>query len=502
MTDTGAWQRTSPLAALFFLARLIRIIAKNAWQALAPLAALLFASQGNLFDKLAFVATAAVIGSIAFSVLQYWFFRFRITPDAVLIREGVFRKKQTDIKFRRIQGINTAQNVIYRPLGLVNVSFDTAGSSGSEGALPAVRNALAAELHSRIAERRRVVVETGDAAPAADERGEPLLQLDWRDMFRIGLSDRRVLVVLAVLGPLFEQMGDETEQLIDAYAARAVAALAALDRATGALVIIGLVLAVATLLATASVAAAFLRFHRFRLTEQNGRLETVGGLLTRHTNAMDISKIQVLRLQQGALLRAFGRFRAVLRQATSSGKQAEGKSMVLPIIRPQFVPTLTGVAFEPGTMGLDLDPRSGRFRRISPYYLRPRIALFGLLPAVAGTLFAWPSLGVGSFALLLWVPAVAGIAYLVWRRFGVQFDEESLVHRSGFIGFRLDAFLFRKAQRVTVSQSWLQRRRGLGGLHIHLASGSVRLRYIDYALACALRDHILFKVESSDRSWF
>lgn len=472
---------------------------KNAWQSFAPFAAFLFAYQGGIVNKLLLVGIALVVLSLTIAFLEYWFFRYKITDDAVLIREGVFQKKQLDIKFRRIQGISTQQNIVYRLLNLVTVSFDTAGSSGSEGALPAIRHALAEQLQSRIASTEvEVSPEQIDLPPAVNV---PLLTLDWRDMIRIGLSDRRALIVLAVLGPLYEQLGDAGEQIIEEYALRAAASLGGISVATGIVIVVALLLATALLLGLVSVIAAFLRYFRFELHARGGRLQTIGGLLTRHTSAMDVSKVQVLEVRQSMLLRLFGRWHAKLEQATSSGKQRDSKSIVVPIMAPSFVPTLTELAFAPELHDVSLDPKDARFQRISAYYMSARILIFGLLPAAAACFFAWPTLGIGSLLLLLWLPFFALLVFAVWRRYGFQWNEEGLVLRSGFIGFRLDVFLFRKVQRVTVSQSLLQERRNLAAVRIYLASGSVRLTYIDHALARQLRDHILFKVETSQRSW-
>lgn len=476
------------------------MLVQNAWQAFAPMAALLFAYQGDLMSKLVAAGILLGVGSVFVSLLQYWFFRYRITGESVLIRTGVIQKKQLDIKFTRIQGINTAQNIIYRPLGLVNVSFDTAGSSGSEGTLPAIRAQLAEQLHSRIA---AVESEAPASEAVVDSLPDPvLLQLDWRDMLRIGLSDRRALVVLAVLGPLFEQMGDAGERIISEYALKAASRLEQFGAMTGVLIVVALVVAVIVVLAVASIVAAFLRYHGFVLTQRGDRLQTVGGLLTQHTNSMDVSKIQLLNLKQSMLLRLFGRWRAVMRQATSSGKQSAAKSMVLPVIEPAFGPQLLPLAYGDELAGLDLDPRSPQFSPISAYYLRPRIIMYGVLPAVFLMLVLWPNIGTTALLALLWPLLVALAVFLIWRRYGFQVHDNGLVHRSGFVGFDLEVFVFRKVQRVTVSQSWLQRRKGLAGMRIYLASGSVRLRYIDHALACRLRDHILYAVETSRQRWY
>ena len=62
--DPGSWRRTSPLAILFFLGKLLRDIVKNAWQSLAPIAALLIASSGNIVDRLMIGAGVALIDEI------------------------------------------------------------------------------------------------------------------------------------------------------------------------------------------------------------------------------------------------------------------------------------------------------------------------------------------------------------------------------------------------------------------------------------------------------
>ena len=69
------------------------------------------------------------------------------------------------------------------------------------------------------------------------------------------------------------------------------------------------------------------------------------------------------------------------------------------------------------------------------------------------------------------------------------------------MGFRTVSLLFRKVQRVTVTQSRYQRRKNLASLRMHMASGSVRVPYIDHATAQQLRDYILYRVESSQKAW-
>ena len=76
-----------------------------------------------------------------------------------------------------------------------------------------------------------------------------------------------------------------------------------------------------------------------------------------------------------------------------------------------------------------------------------------------------------------------------------------MVLRKGFIGYQTSAFLYRKVQRISVTQTLFQERKGLATIRFFLASGSLRIPYVDFQMAKDLRDYILYKVESSQRPW-
>jgi len=484
---------------LFFIGRILRLIAKNAWQSLAPLFALAVTYQGDLVSKIILAGSAFAIVVIAASVLSYWFFRYQLHDDSILIRQGVFKKKQLDIKFERIQGINTQQNVIYRYLGLVTVTFDTAGSAGSEGNLPAVTEAFAKSLRSQISVggHSDTSEETNEAIP-----GTPLVHLDWRDMVRIGLADRRALLIFAVAGPLFERFEENAERAIAETVATAAGFGLEIDTSNGIWIAIAAVLILIVLLLLLSIGAAFLRFHDFQLFLDRRTLRSHGGLLTRHEHSMDLGKIQTLRLQQGIVQRWLGRYRMTARQAMSKGgMEAKKRYFDIPVVTGTLADQLRAQLLAPEGGVLTQDPRSDQFAPVSPYYMRSRILFIGVLPALIATLVIWQELGAYSLAFLLWIPAVAALVYRNWRRAGYLHDDNEIVRRSGLLGFRTVGLLFRKVQRVSVTQSRYQRRKKLASLRMYMASGSVRVPYIDHAIANRLRDYILYKVESSEKAW-
>jgi len=496
--EVGGWHRTSPFAILFFIGRILRLITKNAWQSLAPLFALAVTYQGDMVSKIILAGSAFAIVVTAASILSYWFFRYQLLDDSILIRQGVIKKKQLDIKFERIQGINTQQNIVYRYLGLVTVTFDTAGSAGSEGNLPAVTRAFAESLRDQISGNSDVE-ESDDSAD--EPKGDALVHLDWRDMVRIGLADRRALLIFAVAGPLFERLEENAEQAVTDVITTAAGYGLQIDTSNGVWIGIAAVLILIVLLLLLSIGAAFLRFHDFQLFLDRSTLRSHGGLLTRHEHSMDLGKIQTLRLQQGIVQRWLGRFRMTARQAVSGGREGKKKIFDIPVVTAELADELRGRLLGPESGALTQDPRSDQFVPVSPYYMRSRILFIGVFPALIATLVIWPELGALSLTILLWIPAVTALAYRNWRRAGYLHNDNELVRRSGLLGYRTVGLLFRKIQRVSVAQSPYQRRKNLASLRMYMASGSVRVPYIDHATANQLRDYILYKVESSDKAW-
>ena len=496
-TDRKRWQRTSPLAAIFYAGKVFEAIARNAVQSLAPLVAFLVASEGPIVKRIVIGASIFLVFVAVTSLLRYWFFRYSITGNSILIREGVFRKKQLDIKFDRIQAIDTEQNVLYRALGLITMKFDTAGSARQEGYLPAIRNAVADTLRERI---RRAKPGGHALEEPADEEALEVLRLETGDMFRIGLSSNRALLVLVLLGPVIEQVESRVGNAIQERglddALERVAAAADIDVLIPVLIIVGALV----LLVFASIIGAFLRYHGFTLAWDKDVLRSRGGLFTRHEQSISRKKIQAFEATQNALLRLFGRFRLRARRA-SSGKPGGDRDLTIPVSDDATTATLAAAIFEREFPGANLRPTASGFQPISVRYIRSRVLLTGVVPALLLALPLTAIAGVAGLAPLAWIPVNALLAWQVYRRYGFICTGDGLVLRRGFAGYRLSAFLHRKVQRISVTQSPGQRRKGLATIRFYLASGTLKLPYVDFGLAKGLRDHVLYRVESSQLAW-
>ncbi len=545
------WRRPSPFAIVFFVGRTVRNFARSLIQLIATFGALWVLIDRN--PAIILVIPFGIAAIIAGGVLQYWFFRFRLEEDRILIRQGVFRKTALDLPFDRVQGINVERSPVDRILGLVTVSLDTAGSVTAEGQLPSVHTDLADWLRARVGAGRpgRSADAAGDEHPAGvvapagagrvGARGEVVLQLTAGDIIRIGLANRNIVLAAAFLGLLGEvlQIGEDA---VESAMESAEAAFQAADEIVRTLLVVGFVLAGLTLVLGVAIGGAFLRHHDFTLWRERTAFRSRAGLLTQREVVVETAKIQQLTLSQNLLLRLFRGFRLrALPAALLPGQGVEGAGMGMaevlevPFLRDRKAEELRSRVFGSEGGSLTLLPRSRGFVRVSPHYIRAlalRISITAalvsapllapLLAAHAGTYladsagallgksFLAPLLGGGAagaaaLGMFLWwlvlIPPAALVAWQRWRHQAYLHDDDGLASRSGFFGRKVDAFLFRKAQSVAVRQSPIQRRKGLATLQVQLACGQVAVPYMDHGTACRLRDHMLYRAESSRRRW-
>ena len=412
------------------------------------------------------------------------------------------------------------------------MSLDTAGTATAEGQLPAVTSELADDLRARIRASRpaRAADEAGaddiqavsaDGAtretPERRERtesaGQVLLKFTAGDIVRIGFANRNLVLAAAFLG-IFGQSLDFAEDAIRPIVESAEEALASAGALVQTLVVIGFVLVGLAIV----LFGAFLRYHGFTLWREGTAYRTRAGLLTQREVVVETAKIQQLTLSHNLVMRLFRRHRLKALPAALLPNQGGGDALGLQIAEVLEVPLLDAPQGEDlrarifGREGhaLTLLPQSPAFRRVSPHYIRALTLRISLISALFAATFLTPFLagmGVDNVALgvfLGWlasIPLAALIAWLRWRRQGYLHDDDGLASRSGFLGRKVDAFLFRKAQSVAVKQSPLQRRKGLATLHIQLACGQLSIPYMDHGVASRLQDYMLYRVESSRRRW-
>ena len=517
--DFGRWRRTTPFAIVFFIRDTISQI--NMWgQLLASfgLAALLVRAR-PLLGK---VLPAAILLVVVVAVLRYWFFRFRLGEDRILIRKGVLRKTSIDLPLERVQGINIERSLTDRVLGLVTIMVDTAGSDGVEARIPSVHAAFADQLRAKVGVARG----EGPAGPAdgedsadvpseaqatdprdsAESPQEVIMKLHAGDMVRIGLQPVAGFLLSVIVIVFARDPRDMLRYLAGQYGILEPIGREQVppDYATGLADVIfraGIAAGVVTLIAAGGIYGAFKTYYGFTLFRERDAYRTRGGLFSLKEVVVQSVKIQQFTLSQNLLARWFRRFRLSIHPASD-----DIDVLVVPLLGARMAEALRTEVFGREGRGLTLLPQHRSLVRVSRQYIRARALKIGIAPAVVvpalGLPIAGPSAGWAEFSVI-WILACLLVCGLIalqgWRQLGYVYDDDGMAIRSGFVERKVDALLFRKAQSVKVTRSPLQRRKGLATLEVALASEVLKVPYIDHSLACRLRDYILYKTETNHR---
>jgi len=463
-------------------------------------------------DQLYWIVRAAVVLAVlgvGYAILSYLRFRYRITDDRVLMRQGVLQREELDIEFQRVQNITIKEPFYMRPLGLSVLNIDTAGSGEKEISIAGIRHDLALSLRDQILGGERS--ESPELTDQQINNGKTglLVALSRRDVLIYGLTANFTWWILVAIGAVFGS--DEiAERLVGWLEARfSVTDMVLYLQNEGGtlllgLVIFGLVLLGLMLLPLLSILGAVFRYDGYRLSVDGETYRKSSGFLTRFDDSLKQHKIQALIWKQNAIALYFKRISIHLRQASAgsgveSGQLPSGlkSTFLVPALQPALANELSGEFFP------DCRPDQAIYSPVD----RRRFTVFNmavpLLPITLAILI--PALLV-SWKFLLVIPVFVGIIFLItnrcWQKVGYGVVGGYGFVRHGFIGTQTTIFPLFKIQRIDVRQTPIQHRKGLAHLTIHLASHSVKVPYISVEDANRFRDLAVYCAESSQTAWY
>ena len=508
--EKTSWQRTSPVAVVFFLLSSARQVISNGLPAIAVVIATFASASATgkswMLTGLLGLALLTAVGAIA----QWVRFRFCVVNDKVLVRSGVFQHEELIVEFGRIQNISIREPIYMRPFGLALFSIDTAGSGQKEIVLGGIKQDVALQLRDTILTRARP-----DTSSPTEESEDPadkslLLSRNVKDIVIYGLTVNFALWVVVAVGAFFGAF-DAAENFFTWLGnyIQFEDIKAAVEQAGGligaALITILALFLIFLLLPLISVAGALVRHYDYRLRVEGETYRKNSGLLTRHDESMKRHKIQAMVLRQNFVARFFKRTNMQLRIASAGSGIENGQlptgpktTFLVPALNDDELSELIP-EFLPGC-----EYNNVQFSRINRRRFSLVVLGWSVLPplllvtTILSTLISW------MFLLLL--PVVLAFAWVlvsqVWKKSGYGVVGDYGFIRHGFLGAEITIFPLFKVQRVDIRQTPGQRRKKLAHLAIHLASHSLKISYVDERDAKQFRDMALYHVESSNRAWY
>ena len=453
--DAAPEQRLHPWSWLFVLLMQLR-------QGLVPLIALVVFGQRGDRDEfwLSIGPVIAVVVLVAYSVLQYLTYRYRIGATAITVRSGVFARNRREIPFARIHNVVVHQNPLHRLFGVAELKLESAGGNRPEAEMRVLK------LDQALALERLV---------------------------RIGLlSNRGWVVVVALLGAMLQLFPrGSVSDVIEAGGRQAFGYASHLHPGMW-LWAIAAVLAVAgfwVLLRVLSVVLALLRYYGFRLSEHERRLTVASGLLTRMRTSVARRRIQAWTLRETALQRWFQRRQ--LRIDIAAGNPGEGERRDLRELAPLATPAVCDGLVQHLLPHLQWPPA-----RWQPVQRR------GWWRLCLGALCVVPLLSAGAIwyggpwgaLLLLWLPWSAFRAHRQMDRIGYHLDDDYVAVRGGWWQRWWRFAELDKLQALRLTRSPLDRRLGTASVWLDTAGAGMGtplvLQYLPEAEARAVYEQL------------
>jgi putative membrane protein len=491
-------QRQSIWAIIFIVLKYLRKLVGQIWPILL---AFFLGKSNNRFDTFELLLSGLGIFGMVSSIISYFRYYYYIAEGELVIESGIFKKVKLNLPFERIQSINFNQSVLHQVLGVTAVDIESAGSDQKEMQIDALDMETANALRTLLLQKRAIAISNMDDDSTLDgsesinvmEEEEVVLQLDTKDLIRVGLAQNHLKpigLIFSLLGSIFVYGYTLDLDPIDIFKELIgnLNSFTLLEEVLWILILI-------PLMVLYSIVTTVLRHYKLKFWRSGNRFHVTEGLFNkRQFSALD-RKIQVLSWGQNPFERMLGFFRISFRQARSGNKKSEKMQISIPgcdAVRVEYVKDSW------------LGKASGQFDETFPvsfHYFRRSAIYSSVFFAVLLTVFIFFKVGPGCILVpFIWILSI----YLQWKEYKKKkygFNGKEVYIGGGMLGFKHSILPVYKVQNLKIMQNAYQWRRDLATLVIFTAGGAVSIPYISHTNAKGLLDKLVCAVETSRKSW-
>ena len=492
-------QRQSPVAIFTILYTFIYRLFSMFWIILVPL--VVGGDRGSIFEmSISSIVIAISSITVVMAILSYFKYYYFIDEDSFNIQKGVLSKTKVNLPFERIQNINFEQKIIHRLFGVVSLQIDSAGSSGSEIKIDALPKHQAEAIRDYILEQKREItasaIADGEIPLATQEVIEKtpdklILGLNIVDLIKVGVSQNHIRTAFIIVGIGWGLM-DNVEDIFKVNFMDLI--FDNLNFISDTFLAPLIFLLIVSFFIT--LGRTVLRHFNLRFYQSQEGFKVNSGLLTRHEVSLRREKVQIIQWTTNPLRRLFKIFTLDIKQAVAGVVANRNQKAEVPGCYQHQVDTVLDSCFP------DLKEDNFKEHSIDFSYVVRSFLYLGLIPMLAFMsiyFFSWKInfliAGIGFPALVLF------FLWLYHRKYKVAIGEEYIKITKGTIGTSNAVLPYYKVQAIEIVQTIYQRRKGLANVSIHTANGTLSIPYFDLAKAQALRNYVLYKVESSDEAW-
>lgn len=474
--------RKQPVQAVILaLLKAITSVLKTIWPFLL---AYVFSTRRQENDKgngVWLVITLGIAGfTIVYNLLGFFFHRYLIRNNELIIKKGFFIKKETVIPFQKIQAVHLERDWLQRLLNIARVSFDTPGAKHTEETI-FLEFPVATALRKEVIGNKlsHTVSETSDEAPV------PVITLSAKDLFKLGISANFMKALIVLLAFVFSRLDDisgitgksswDWVEWVETKTAGGSVALIASG-----------IISLLILSVIISFVLVLLKYGNFSLSQSAKGFHIRSGLINVREKLVPFKKVQLISWEANWIRRYIPYYLCHF-HIIGDHEISEKWRIAVPVTRLSFFPILLH-HYHPQL------PKSTEGLFMSKAYF-VRQVLYAAVAVGLCVLISW---------LLGWHQAYwLGLVFPVWilragfhrKNFSASISAEAIQVNHSIFSKSHILLRWDKVVSVSVKQSIFQRSRMLATVILYTGGGKMKLPYIKYSEACQVRDYALYKTE-------
>ena len=481
-------QRQSPAAIFILILKSAVDLLKGIW----PFVLVYIFRDKKQGAVLVFVSILLcfIVLAIVGALVRYWFYKFYVDNDNLVIQSGWLKKKTLTVPLKNILAVHLEQSIWQRVLQVVKLSIDSAGSEKTEVKIDALSVKKAEQIKALLLSNVHSVREE-----QTEEKIERNMrtQLSAGDLFKFSLTSNHLETFFILVGLSLNFLNDIKDVFnIDSWGVMETYAMRMAGQTAMAVSI--LVIAVAIISIVFSILRTLLKFFNYTIEEMPHGWKVSFGLTNHQQKIIPSNKIQILSWKANWLRRKIN-FWIVTVQSIGGNKMKPKEQIQIPITSLSRVFSL--IPIYQNSPVFDLDEGF----RIEPDYWKRRTLTVGVTVTALLLSILYFAVGIAALWMLLLLPYFAWHFKKWYQVFRWKINTEGLQMYSGVWGRKYTLLTWKKVQQLQVDQSLYQRSHELADVTFKTAGGQVKLPFITLSTATYLADLSLYYVESRNDNW-
>lgn len=490
------FSKQSPKGIFVIYAKLLYKVFKATW-----VLVIIFIQQFSKLPEIAitwvyFGIVTVFLFFLVRAYLIYKNFLFKIDDGHFILKEGIFKKKNTSISFDRIQNINFKQNIIQQLINVYEVSIETAGSKSTEIAIKALTFEKAQALKIKLSESKKAE----ETFVEISKEPKPLLKIGFFELLKVSLTEnhlQNLLVFIALLFGLLQQLKDVVKGLGKTEILNEFTSVNPEDIFNSLVVLIVLILILLVIGVISSLVRVLLFHFNLTLFIKDKTFDITQGLLTKKSIILSKGKVQSITVSTNPIKRKLGISFVTFKQAVS-GKVKKQQNKLIRIIgcKAAQIKTIKELLYVNDSIDNETQFLPNTYYLLRMYFR----SVIGVLLLNSIILFLIKD-STWFWVNSVLIPLTILLIQLKYKKAFYQFNNELLLVGKGRIETHLTYLPLFKVQNIKMKQTIFQQRRNVVNLVLQTASGKIKIPCIEKERATALYNYILYKVESNKESW-